>query len=192
MKDSEKKEKPGKAKRTAAQSREESREYLEALREYGKGIEHFQRQNYQEAENHFVTLKQKYADDIEIVERANIYLKICQNLKKKTEAPLKTSNDCYQMGVIRCNEQRYDEAISLFEKALQKDGAEPEKIHYVMACTYAESENAEKAVESFKKAIELNENNKNYAVNSNSFAKIRNNPLFQDLLRPSQKKGRSK
>jgi tetratricopeptide (TPR) repeat protein len=125
---------------------------------------------------------------MELSERARIYIKICKDRTRKEPSHFTSAADCCYAGTLKCNEKKYDEAMKLYEKALSKNDASPEKIHFLMACCHAESGNAEEAVKSLGEAIDANELNLYYAINSSSFAAIKEDPLFQDLVKKKTKK----
>jgi predicted Zn-dependent protease len=192
MKEPAAKEKGGKAKRRSLRERKDSEKYSTVLRDYGKALEQFQKKHYREAETALTELIQKYPDEIELKERADIYLKICRDRSRRARSAA-SAEDCYLEGVMRLNEKRYPEAIALFEKALAKDDPAPDRIYYVIACAHAEAGDVGKAVDNLKKAIELNEDDRKFALYSSSFADIKDHPLFQSIATPpSSKKKRAR
>jgi tetratricopeptide (TPR) repeat protein len=192
MKETTAKDKGAKAKTRSLRDRKDSEKYAAVLRDYGKALEHFQKRHFKEAETALSELRKKYPDEIELKERADVYLKICQDRNRKPRSA-GSAEDYYLEGVMRLNEKRYPEAVALLEKALSKDDPAPDRIYYVIACAHAEAGDVGKAVDNLKKAIELNEDDRKFALCSSSFAGIKDHALFQSIAAaPPSKKKRAK
>ena len=79
--------------------------------------------------------------------------------------------------------QNYDlqEAIELFQKALEFDANDPE-IYFHLACAYSVQEKTKKGFACLKKAVENQLQNPEVILNHDLLAYIRMHPAFEDFL----------
>jgi tetratricopeptide (TPR) repeat protein len=79
------------------------------------------------------------------------------------------------------NRGNYDLAISYFRQSLEKH---PDKdyTHYSLATSLAMKKKSHEAIQSLKRAIELNEDNRVYAKNDADFAAIQESQEFASLI----------
>jgi len=68
-------------------------DYQKALSLYSQGIKDFRRRDYEKALSSFESLVEKFPEEHELVDRARVYLTICQKSQKKESANLKTVED---------------------------------------------------------------------------------------------------
>ncbi len=156
-----------------------------ALKEFERGVAHLQRQNYAEAQERFQAVAQDYAQEKELVDRAQVYIRICKDRGDRKAPQPKTTDEMFYFGVIKANEADYDEAVRLFERALEA-APKDEKIHYVMASTLALKGDRREALDHLKQAIELNATNRIYAINDPDFEPLRDDETFQELIHPEE------
>ena len=156
-----------------------------ALKEFERGVAQLQRQNYPEALERFQAVVQGHPQEKELLDRAQVYIRICKEMGDRKVAQPKTTEETFYFGVLKANEADYDEAVSLFERALQA-APKDEKIHYVMASTLALKGDRLEALDHLKQAIELNATNRIYARNDPDFEPLRDDETFQDLIHPEE------
>ena len=156
-----------------------------ALKEFERAVSLLQKQNFAEALPHFESVSKEFPQEKELHDRAGIYIRICKNfLDPKTPQP-RRPEDYFYHGVIKANDADYDEALKLFDRALQA-APKDEKIHYVMASTLALKGDRKEALEHLKSAIELNETNRVFARNDPDFEPLREDENFQNLIHPEE------
>src|SRR5262249_20036455 len=130
-----------------------------ALKEFERGMGLLQKQGYAEALEHFQSIVATYPQEKELVDRAGIYLRICQSMLDKKEPQPRSTEDFFYHGVIKASHASYDDAVQLLEKALATTPKD-EKVHYVLASTLALKGDRREALDHLKAAIELNATNR--------------------------------
>jgi tetratricopeptide (TPR) repeat protein len=156
-----------------------------ALKEYERGIQLIQKQNYSEARSHFQTVLDGHPHEREILDRARVYIRICNDMTEKRESHPRKPEDHFYLGVIKTNDAEYDEALKHFEKALQASPKD-EKVHYLLASTLALKGERHQAIEHLKTAIDLNATNRIYARNDPDFEPLRDEDAFVSLVHPEE------
>jgi tetratricopeptide (TPR) repeat protein len=156
-----------------------------ALKEFERGIQLLQKQNYADARAHFQTVVENYTQEKELLDRARIYARICADLSDRREPQPRKPEDYFYFGVIKANEADYDGAVRLLEKALQANPKD-EKSHYVLASTLALKGERREALEHLRQAIELNATNRIYARNDPDFEPLRDDENYQNLIHPEE------
>ena len=126
--------------------------YEKILDAYGQAIKAFRKGDCAKAKELFQAFLEKHSTEKELVDRAQIYLALCENREKKDTIPLKTFEDYYEYAVYKLNQGVYSEAIKLLEKAKTQKPKEG-KVSYLMALTYCQMEDTEKCLENLKDAI---------------------------------------
>ena len=156
-----------------------------ALKEFERGVGLLQKQSYSEAIERFQAIVGSFPQEKELTDRAQVYLRICQNVLERKEPQPRKPEDFFYYGVIKANEANYDEAVKFLEKALQANPKD-EKVHYVMASTLAAKGDRREALDHLREAIELNAANRIYARNDPDFEPIRDDDNFQNLIHPEE------
>jgi tetratricopeptide (TPR) repeat protein len=156
-----------------------------ALKEFERGISLMQKQGYSEAREKFRSIVVSFPQEKELLDRSSIYIRICDGLIDRKETHPRKPEDFFYFGVIRANEANYDEAVKLFDKALQANPKD-EKVHYVLASTLALKGDRREALSHLKEAIELSATNRIYARNDPDFEPLRDDESFQNLIHPEE------
>jgi tetratricopeptide (TPR) repeat protein len=156
-----------------------------ALKELERGVTHLHKQNYADAQRHFEAIVSGFPEEKELLDRAQVYVRICRGLMERKPAGPRKPEDCYYLGVIKANEANYAEAVEYLDRALQAS-PEDEKIHYVMASTLALDGRREDALKHLKEAIDRNATNRVHARNDPDFEPIRDDDVFQSLVYPDE------
>jgi tetratricopeptide (TPR) repeat protein len=156
-----------------------------ALKEFERALTHLQKQNYADAQQLFEAVQKEYPQEKELHDRAGIYARICRNLLEPKSSQPRRTEDSFYYGVMKANDAEYDEALKLFDRALQASPKD-EKIHYVMASTLALKGDRREALNHLKQAVELNEINRIYARNDPDFEPLRDDETFQNLIHPEE------
>jgi tetratricopeptide (TPR) repeat protein len=156
-----------------------------ALKEFERGVGLIQKQSYAEAREKFRSIVELFPQEKELLDRSTVYIRICDGLIDKKDAGPKKPEDFFYFGVLRANEANYEEAVKLFDKALQANPKD-EKVHYVLASTLALKGDRREALTHLKDAIELNATNRIYARNDPDFELLRDDEGFQNLIHPEE------
>lgn len=157
-------------------------EYQKALAAYSIATKVFHKGEYQKAEESFMSFLERYSPEIELADRARIYLEICRKQQKKEKIQLKTFEDFCQYGVIKVNQGEYKEALELLEKALEMKPKEA-KILYLMADACCLAGQSELCLEYLKKSIQMDGFFRVLAQNEPDFESFKGDKKFKLITR---------
>ena len=158
-------------------------DYQKALATYSQAMKSFRKKEDKACEllKDFVA---KYSSEKELVDRAQIYLIICEGRKQKAKVSLKAFEDYYQYGIYKMNQGEYEEALKLFQKAQDKEPKEG-KVPYLMATIYCLTGKQEECLDSLKKAVHLDKFFKILANNESNFTDIKEDKRFKLITKLS-------
>lgn len=148
--------------------------YEKALAVYGQAIKAFRKGDCVKAEESFRALLEEHDTEKELIDRAKIYLSICENRQKKDTIPLKTFEDYFQYAVYRLNQEDFTETVKLLEKARTKEPKDGKAV-YLLALAYCQMGDVDKCLENLKQAVHMDRFFGILARNELSFE-----PLWED------------
>ena len=160
--------------------KELSRSTENARKEYDRGMAALQRKKIEEAERHFLELTQKYPDEKELIDRARVYLAVCDRQKNASAVSLSEPEDFYYAAVLEKNRGNVDAAIEHLKRAARKNGGG--KVDFLLACCYAQRGDSGSALEHLRRAIGEDQRNRILARHDRDFDPVRDTPEFQELL----------
>ncbi len=139
--------------------------------------------NFEKAAVEFEAIVKDPPPGIGISSRAAQYLAACrEHLGRKTFKP-KTADDYYNQGVVQMNQGDLAVALESFEQASKK-APKDDRILYCRAAAYAQSGDAEAALDALRLAVEANDSNRVFAKNDSDFTSLRVHEAFQELVSP--------
>ena len=159
-------------------------DYQKALSLYSQGIKDFRRRDLEKAVSSFESLIEKFPEEHELVDRARVYLTICQKSQKKESVNLKTVEDYLFYAQMKINQADYEGAFKLLEKALEFKKEEA-RIYYLMAIAYVQSNRLEESLEALKKAIQKDKSLAVLAQNETDFGPLWEDKRFKVLVKLS-------
>lgn len=157
-------------------------DYEKMLSTYSRAMKPFHKGDYEKAAELLKDFVDKHPDEMEFVDRAQIYIEICMGRQVKEKIPLNTFDDYYQYGVYKINQRKYEEALKLLEKARDMNPKEG-KVFYLMADAYCMKSDKERCLEHLKKAIQLDEHFRILAQNEADFEPLKENKKFKLIIR---------
>lgn len=160
--------------------KELSRNTENAKKDFDRGMTALQKRKFDEAERNFLDLIQKYAGEKELVDRARVYLAICERQKKAAGPALVEPEDFYYAALLEKNRGNVLEAIEHLKQAARKNGGG--RVDFLLACCFALNGEAETAVEHLRRAIEEDQRHLFLARHDKDFDSVRHSPEFQELL----------
>ncbi|HEY3173112.1 MAG TPA: tetratricopeptide repeat protein [Thermoanaerobaculia bacterium] len=160
--------------------KELSRSTENARKDYDRGVAALQRRKLEEAQRHFLDLIQKYPEEKELVDRARVYLAVCERQKPETRPSLFEPEDFYYAAVLEKNRGNVNEAIEHLKRAARKNGGG--KVDFLLACCYAQRGESDSALEHLRRAIDEDQRNRILARHDRDFDPVRDSPEFQELL----------
>ena len=105
------------APKKAQTLKELSKHTENARKEYDRGVGALQKKKLEEAERHFVDLIQKYPEERELVDRARVYLQVCERQRRDPRPALSEPEDFYYAAVLEKNRGNVAEAIEHLNRA---------------------------------------------------------------------------
>ena len=160
--------------------KELSRHTENARKDYDRGVACLQKKKLDEAERHFLDLIQKYPEERELVDRARVYLTVCQRQRRDPRPALSEPEDFYYAAVLEKNRGNVSEAIAHLNQAARKNGGG--KVEFLLACCYAQQGDLETALGHLQKAIQEDQRHRFLARHDRDFDSVRETPEFQKLL----------
>lgn len=174
----------------AAPPPKKARPVKEVYRLYEKAVSLLHRKQYREARDVFLAIADRFPEEIEVLDRVNAFLRICEShLRKRREAAPATAEEFFDRGVIHHNAGQYDQALEAFSAALKLTRRDSAYIHYAIAAAEVHLGNHEKALKSLKRAIELKEEHRFFARNDPDFEPLTQNRKFLELIRSPKPEG---
>jgi tetratricopeptide (TPR) repeat protein len=171
---------PAETPKKAQTMKELSRSTENARKEYDRGVAALQRRKLDDAERHFLDLIQKYPEEKELVDRARVYLAVCERRKPEARPSLSEPEDFYYAAVLEKNRGNVEEAIEHLKRAARKNGGG--KVDFLLACCYAQRGESGSALEHLRRAIGEDQRNRILARNDRDFDPVRDSPDFRELL----------
>ncbi|MEW5806200.1 MAG: tetratricopeptide repeat protein [Acidobacteriota bacterium] len=174
------------AKKTKAPVRPKlSEQYLKALNDFDRAVHDLNRGAFTEAKTRLLEIVEKNPKELALKEKAQIYIKICDKKLEQHSPRMKELNDFYNMGVLKMNDENYDEAIKYYEKALSFD-PRSEKVLYALSAANALKGNKEESISHLKTAIRIQPQNRIRAKMDPDFDSLRTDSEFNELLEPRE------
>lgn len=154
-----------------------------------------QNKNYEKAAGYFNNRKFSQAlqwfekvikgPDSALRHRAEVYIRICTERLKVTKIRLRTADDYYNYGVKLINDRELEEAERCLAKAL-KLSTDGDHIHYAAAAVRALRGDEDIALESLRRSIVLNDQNRLMARMDSDLSSLKNHPDWDALIFPDE------
>ena len=133
--------------------------YHEAVSLYERGLQALQRRDFAAAADALRNVIARYPDERELLERARLYLKVCEReLEPKEQAP-KTADDWVYAATVALNSADEPAALHHLTRALEANPRH-DHAHYMMAVATARRAEPERALEHLRQAVALNPENR--------------------------------
>jgi len=165
-----------------SEQKQKKSDFEKSLLAYNQAMKAFHKGDYTRAAGLLKEFLEKHVSEIELVDRAKVYLSICEGQKRTTEEKLKTSDDYYQFGIFKLNQGEYEESLKLLKKAAELKPKEG-KFFYSMADCYCLMGKEDKCLDSLKKAIQLDKYFKILAQNERDFERLWEDKRFKLITR---------
>lgn len=155
--------------------------YHEAVAMYERGLQALQRRDFAASAAALRTVIERYPDERELLERARLYLKVCEReLEPKEPAP-KTADEWVYAATVAQNSGDAASALRHLQRALAEDPRH-DHAHYMMAVASAQRRETPVAVDHLRRAIGLNAENRSRARQDPDFDSLRDDPGFRAAL----------
>jgi tetratricopeptide (TPR) repeat protein len=136
--------------------------YHEAVAMYERGLQALQRRDFATAAAALRSVIERYPDEQELLERARLYLKVCEReLEPKEPAP-KTADEWVYAATVSLNAGDAAAAVQHLQRALTTN-ASHDHAHYMMAVASLRRNHPEAALDHLRQAVTLNPENRGLA-----------------------------
>ena len=106
--------------------------FYEAVAIYERGVQALQRHDYEGAAGFFRTILDRYPDERELLERARLYLRVCERETARQPTGPKTPAERVYAATVALNSGDHTGALDHLQRALGED-PESDHAHYIMA-----------------------------------------------------------
>jgi tetratricopeptide (TPR) repeat protein len=155
--------------------------FYEALAVYEAGVRALQRHDFEAGAEGFRGVIQRYPDERELVERARLYLQVCEREKARRPATPQTASEWVYAATVALNAGDQESALSHLGRALEK-APDSDHAHYIMAVALADKGDPSAALRHLQRAISLNPDNRSTALQDPDLSALRSLDAFQDVL----------
>ncbi len=155
--------------------------YKKILSLYESALNHFFKKEFKKSSEILEKLIKDYKDEEkELIKKAIVYKKLCDNRINPPEVSLKSIDDYIYYSVYTMNRGEFDLSEKTLLEAEKKDKKNP-KIAYLLANLYALKGEKDKAVSYLEKAIKADKLYKIYAMNNSDFIILEEDEKFKKL-----------
>jgi Tfp pilus assembly protein PilF len=148
---------------------------------YERGLQALQRRDFAASAEALRNVIERYPDERELLERARLYLKVCEReLEPKEPAP-KTPDEWVYAATVALNAGDEATALRHIQRALSDD-ARHDHAHYMMAVVSARRSDAVAAIEHLRQAISLNPENRALARQDPELEPLRDDTAFRAIV----------
>lgn len=152
--------------------------FYEAVAIYERGVQGLQRHDFAGAAELFRTVIERYPEERELLERARLYLRVCERETARNTPPPETPAEQVYAATVSLNAGDHATALHHLQRALTAD-PENDHAHYIMSAALSLRGRREEAIEHLHKAIELNPENRAQALQDPDLENIRGTEGFR-------------
>jgi tetratricopeptide (TPR) repeat protein len=155
--------------------------FYEAVAVYERGVQALQRHDYQGAAAFFRTVLERYPEERELLERARLYLRVCERETSRQPPTPKTPAEQVYAATVALNSGDHSGALDHLQRALGED-PNSDHAHYIMAVALGMRNRADEAIQHLGQAIALNPENRSLARQDPDLDTLRDHERFKDAL----------
>jgi tetratricopeptide (TPR) repeat protein len=155
--------------------------FYEAVAIYERGVQALQRHDYEGAAGFFRTVLERYPDERELLERARLYLRVCERETARQPTGPKTAAERVYAATVALNSGDHTGALDHLQRALGED-PDSDHAHYIMAVALGMRGRPDEALDHLRRAIGLNPDNRGLAREDPDLESIRNHESFGSAL----------
>jgi tetratricopeptide (TPR) repeat protein len=148
---------------------------------YERGLQALQRRDFAASADALRTVIERYPDERELLERARLYLKVCERELEPKEPTPKTADEWVYAATVALNAGDEANALLHLQRALTAD-ARHDHAHYMMAVASVRRGDVTGALEHLRRAVSLNPENRSIARQDPELDSLRDAPAFRAAL----------
>jgi tetratricopeptide (TPR) repeat protein len=154
--------------------------FYEAVAVYERGVQGLQRHDFEGAAVFFRTVLERYPEERELLERARLFLRVCERETSRQPPVPKTAAERVYLATVALNSGDHAGALDHLQRALVED-PDSDHAHYIMAVALG-TRNADEALEHLQQAIALNPDNRSMARQDPDLDSLRDHSRFKNAL----------
>lgn len=155
--------------------------FYEAVAIYERGVQALQRHDYDGAAGFFRTILDKYPEERELLERARLYLRVCERETARQPAGPKTAAERVYAATLALNSGDHSGALDHLQRAIAED-PDSDHAHYIMAVALGMRGRTDEALDHLRRSIGLNPDNRGFAREDPELESIRSHQSFGAAL----------
>lgn len=155
--------------------------FYEALAVYESGVRALQRHDFEAGAQNFRSVIQGYPDERELVERARLYLQVCERETARRPAAPTTVSESVYAATVALNAGDPEGALAHLNRALEK-APDSDHAHYIMAVALMDKGDTQNALRHLQRAILLNPDNRSNAIQDPDLSGLRELDAFREVL----------
>jgi tetratricopeptide (TPR) repeat protein len=155
--------------------------FYEAVAIYERGVQALQKHDFGAAAGFFRTVLERYPEERELLERARLYLRVCERETSRQPPTAKTPAELVYAATVALNSGDHSGALDHLQRALGED-PHSDHAHYIMAVALGMRNRGDEAIEHLQQAIALNPENRGLAKQDPDLDILRDHSRFGDAL----------
>lgn len=155
--------------------------FYEAVAIYERGVLALQRHDFQGAAGYFRAVLDGYPDERELLERARLYLRVCERETSRQPPAPKTTAERVYAATVALNSGDHSGAMDHLQRALTDDPGS-DHAHYTIAVALGMRGRKREALDHLRQAIALNPENRALARQDPDLDPIRGDSTFPAVL----------
>lgn len=162
--------------------------YHEAVALYERGLQALQRRDFAAAADSLRSVIQQYPDERELLERARLYLKVCERELEPREPSPRTADEWVYAATVALNAGNESLAEQHLQRALTENPRHDHAL-YMMGVASTRRGDLAAALEHLRRAVALNPENRGLARQDPDLDLLRGQPRFREVLDASREEG---
>jgi tetratricopeptide (TPR) repeat protein len=155
--------------------------YADAVLLYERGLQALQAKRYKDAADTLKRVIAEFPEEIELHERAQLYIRVCERQLTPPDATPKTPEEQVYAATLALNAGNTDRAVALATAALQRD-AENDAAEYLLGVALASRGDDKGALPHLARALELNPDIRDAVFKEPELQALRDTEELQALL----------
>ena len=155
--------------------------FYEALAIYETGVRALQRHDFEAAADSLRGVIQRYPGERELVERARLYLQVCERETARRPSGPQTATESVYAATVALNAGDVETALGHLRRALDK-APDSDHAHYIMSVALVDKGDIAMALVHLRHAISLNPENRSVALQDPDLGPLHDLEAFHQAL----------
>ena len=155
--------------------------YADAVMLYERGLQALQHKRYREAADTLRRVIAEFPEEIELHERAQLYIRVCERQITPPDSTPKTPEEQVLAATLALNTGATDRAIALLNGLLQQQ-ADNDAAEYMLGVALATKGDHQGALQHLARALELNPDSRDAMRKETELEALRDTGEFQAML----------